>query len=623
MNEIPPQRKQIRFSILYFIIALIGVWLFQILIYQPLLIREEEVPYSTFRDELAQGYIKEVTIDQSRIFFTIYATSDTAAPKNLPKDIAGKSYNAVVVKDDQLVPDLLKAGVTFRAQPPSSGFLSTLLGWGIPLLLVGLVWYVFYRRMGRGGGNILSIGKSKAHLIAGEMTGIKFDDVGGMDEVEVELKEIIEFLKSPEPFTRLGARLPKGVLLVGPPGTGKTLLAQATAGEAGVPFFSLSGSDFVEMFVGVGAARVRDLFEQAKSKAPCLVFIDEIDAIGQSRATIGALQTNDEREQTLNQLLSEMDGFQPNQGVVIMGATNRPEVLDRALLRPGRFDRQIQVALPTEAGRLQILEIHVRAVPLEPHVDLQRLAQITPGFSGADLANIVNEAALLAVRRRSDFVGMADFDLAIERVVAGLQRKLPLKEEVRRRVAYHEGGHALVAQVLPHTHPVHKVSIIPTAKGALGYTMQMPEEDEYLIGSGELQEQLAVMMGGRAAELLVFHEASTGAANDFERVTDIARRMVTEFGMTESLGPVRYVTNAGMGYLGAIPMLRQELSQETETLIDREIRRLVEEAQQTALDLLKQHEAALHEIARVLQEREVISGDEIKHIAEGTPQPEA
>jgi cell division protease FtsH len=622
MNEKPPHRKQIRFSILYFIIALIGIWLFQTLVYQPLLISEEEVSYNTFRAELAQGYIKEVTIGSSRIYFTIYATSDTAAPKNLPKDIAGKSYNAVAVKDDQLVPDLLKAGVTFRAQPPPSGLLSTLLSWGIPLALIALIWYVLFRRMGQGGGNILSIGKTKAHSIAGEMTGIRFDDVGGMDEVEVELKEIIEFLKSPEPFTRLGAKLPKGVLLVGPPGTGKTLLAQATAGEASVPFFSLTGSDFVEMFVGVGAARVRDLFEQAKAKAPCLVFIDEIDAIGQSRASVGALQTNDEREQTLNQLLSEMDGFQPNQGVVIMGATNRPEVLDRALLRPGRFDRQIQVALPTEAGRLEILQIHVRAVPLEPHVDLQRLAQITPGFSGADLANIVNEAALLAVRRHGDFVNMADFDLAIERVVAGLQRKLPLKEEVRRRVAYHEGGHALVAQMLPHTQPVHRVSIIPTSKGALGYTMQMPEEEEYLVGSGELHEQLAVMMGGRASELLVFDEASTGAANDFERVTDIARRMVTEFGMTESLGPVRYVTNAGMGYLGAMPMLRQELSPETETLIDREIRRLVEEAQQTALDLLKQHEAALHEIARILQEREVISGDEIKQIAEGTPQPE-
>jgi cell division protease FtsH len=622
MDKEPPQHKQIRFSVVYFIVALIVIWLFQSLIYQPLLIREEELPYSTFRDDLAKGYIKEVTIDQDRIFFTIYATSDTAAPKDLPKDIAGQSYNSVVVTDDQLVPDLIKAGVTFRAQPPSNGLLTTLLGWAFPLALFGGVWYLINRRMGRVGGNILSIGKSKAHLIAGEITQVKFDDVGGMDEVEVELKEIIEFLKDPDPFTRMGARLPKGVLLVGPPGTGKTLLAQATAGEARVPFFSLSGSDFVEMFVGVGAARVRDLFEQAKSKAPCLVFIDEIDAIGQSRATVGALQTNDEREQTLNQLLSEMDGFQPNQGVVIMGATNRPEVLDRALLRPGRFDRQIQVTLPTEAGRLQILKIHTRAVPLEPHVDLLGLAQITPGFSGADLANIVNEAALLAVRRRSDFVSMADFDLAIERVIAGLQRKLPLKEEVKRRVAYHEGGHALVAQVLPHTHPVHKVSIIPTAKGALGYTMQMSEEDEYLVGTKELQEQMAVMMGGRAAELLIFQEASTGAANDFERVTDMARRMVTEFGMTEALGPVRYVTDAGTGYLGSMPMLRQELSQETETLIDREIRRLVEEAQQTALDLLREHEAALREIARILQEHEIISGDEIKHIAENASQPE-
>jgi cell division protease FtsH len=344
----------------------------------------------------------------------------------------------------------------------------------------------------------MSIGKSKAKEITGEMTRVRFDDVGGMQEVEVELKEIIEFLKTPEHFTRLGAKLPKGVLLVGPPGTGKTLLARATAGEAGVPFFSLSGSGFVEMFVGVGAARVRDLFEQAKMRAPCLVFIDEIDAIGQSRSTVGAFQVNDEREQTLNQLLSEMDGFEPNLGVVIMAATNRPEVLDPALLRPGRFDRQIQVSLPTGAGRRQILQIHTLAVPLGPDVDLGRLAQITPGFSGADLANIVNEAALLAARRQSDFVTMADFDLAIERIVAGLERPLPLRDEVRRRVAYHEGGHALVSELLPHTQPVHKVSIIPTAKGALGYTMQMPEEDQYLIGEVELKEQMAVMMAGRA-----------------------------------------------------------------------------------------------------------------------------
>jgi len=405
-------------------------------------------------------------------------------------------------------------------------------------------------------------------------------------------------------------------LLVGPPGTGKTLLARATAGEAGVPFFSISGSDFVEMFVGVGAARVRDLFEQAKRRAPVIVFIDEVDAIGQSRATVGAIGVNDEREQTLNQLLSEMDGFEANQGVVIMAATNRPEVLDKALLRPGRFDRQIQVGLPTEEGRRQILAIHTRKVTLGPDADLDRLAKITPGFSGADLANIVNEAALLAVRRESDAVSMEDFDLAIERVVAGLQRKMPLKDEVKRKVAYHEGGHALVAQLLPHTDPVHKVSIIPTAKGALGYTMQMPEEDQYLLGQEELEERLAVMLGGRSAELLVFGEPSTGAANDLERATDLARRMVTEFGMTEALGPVRYAPDAGFGYLQARTGVRQEVSPETASLIDSETRRLVENGQVQALDLLRTHEAALHEIARILQEKEVISGEEIHHIAE-------
>jgi cell division protease FtsH len=375
------------------------------------------------------------------------------------------------------------------------------------------------------------------------------------------------------------------------------------------------------MFVGVGAARVRDLFEQAKQRAPCLVFIDEIDAIGQSRSTVGAWQVNDEREQTLNQLLAEMDGFQPNQGVVIMAATNRPEILDPALLRPGRFDRQIQVPPPTEAGRRQILQIHSMPVPLGPDVSLDRLAQITPGFSGADLANIVTEAALLAARRRSDFVTMSDFDLAIERIVAGLERKLPLRDDIKRRVAYHEGGHALVAELLPHTQPVHKVSIIPTAKGALGYTMQMPEEDQYLISEEELKEQMAVMMGGRASELLVLNEASTGAANDFERVTEMARRMVTEFGMSEALGPVRYVTDAGMGYLAARSTLRPELSEETEMLIDKEIRRLVEEAQQTATGLLKQHEAALHQIASILQRREVISGDQVKDIVAKEKEP--
>jgi cell division protease FtsH len=359
------------------------------------------------------------------------------------------------------------------------------------------------------------------------------------------------------------------------------------------------------------------MFDQAKAKAPCIIFIDEIDAIGRSRQSAGAIRTNDEREQTLNQLLSEMDGFEINQGVLIMAGTNRPEILDRALLRPGRFDREIHVPLPTEVGRREILEIHAREVPLEDSADLGRLAQITSGFSGADLANIVNEAALLAVRRDSDSVAMTDFDQAIERIVTGLKRRMPLRDDVKRRVAFHEGGHALVASLLPDTDPVHKVSIIPTARGALGYTLQMPEEDQYLIGAQALRERMAVMLGGRAAELLMCDEPSTGAANDLERATDLARRMVTEFGMTEALGPVRYAAETGSLYLGTSVGLRQTLSPETVAAIDGEIRRLVEEAQDLALSLLGTHKAALVEIAEVLQAHEVISGEEIERIARG------
>jgi cell division protease FtsH len=439
-----------------------------------------------------------------------------------------------------------------------------------------------------------------------------------MDEVEVELKEVIDFLRTPEAFTRLGAKLPKGVLLVGPPGTGKTLLAKATAGEAGVPFFSISGSEFVEMFVGVGASRVRDMFEQAKAKAPCIVFIDEIDAVGKSRASGMQIQTNDEREQTLNQLLSEMDGFEPNQGVVIMGATNRPEVLDKALLRAGRFDRQIEVPLPTELGRLQILGIHSRQVPLAADADLERLAKITPGFSGADLANIVNESALLATRRGADSVAKQDFELAIERLVAGLQRDTMLNEEVRRRVAYHEGGHALVSQLLPSTDQVHKVSIIPTSKGALGYTMELSSEDKFLMTEPELRDRLAVLLGGRAAELLIFDERSTGASNDLERATNLARRMVTEFGMSDSLGPIRYSAPAGTGYLGPQMGVRQ-ISPETEKLIDQEILGIVKGAEKQALGLLKVYSGALNEIAHVLIEREVIDGEEVTRIIAAHP----
>lgn len=631
------QRKQVGFSVGYFLLALLGIWLIQIFFIQPFLINRLEVPYSQFRQDLADGKVETVNFSGDRIIYTCCSETEAAAeevtPEATPTEEPGglfswfggaapvepeavpEVYNVVAVEDPELTADLLAAGVTFSAEAPSNNILVTLLAWILPFLPLLLIWYFLFRRMRNAGGNVLSVGKSKAREISGEITGITFDDVGGAEEAEVELKEIIDFLTNPDRFTAIGAKLPKGVLMVGPPGTGKTLLAKATAGEAGVPFFLISGSDFVEMFVGVGASRVRDLFQQAKAKAPCIVFIDEIDAIGQSRSTVGAIQTNDEREQTLNALLAEMDGFEPNNGVVIMAATNRPEVLDKALLRPGRFDRQIEVTLPTEPGRLEILEIHTKRVKLGPDVDLARLARITPGFSGADLANIVNEAALLAVRFESPTVTMLHFDLAIERVVAGLQRSTPLRAEVRRKVAYHEGGHALTAYLLPTPDQVHKVSIIPTSKGALGYTMQMPEEDQYLLGEQALRERMVVLLGGRAAELIIYDELSTGAANDLEKVTQLARRMITEFGMSEALGPVRYVTDAGMGYLGARPRLREELSPETATLIDQEVRQMVEQAESQALDLLRTNIDALHEIARVLQEKEVISGEQINQIA--------
>ena len=608
------RKKQTRFSLIYMLIAILGLWAFQAFIFQPLITQQERVSYDRFRQDLAAGKIDEVTLGEDLIVYQEKKASEDGKEGDDGGKSTPKIHNVVPVDDPTLIQDLLAAGVTFSAKPVPHGLTTTLLSWLIPLLPLLLIWYFVFRWLGQSRSNMLSFGKSKAHEISGELTGITFADVGGVDEVEAELKEIIYFLKRPEHFTKMGAKLPKGVLLVGPPGTGKTLLARATAGEAGVPFFPISGSDFVEMFVGVGASRVRDLFEQAKAVAPGIIFIDEIDAIGQARSSVGVIQTNDEREQTLNQLLSEMDGFDANQGIVIMAATNRPEVLDKALLRAGRFDRQVQVPLPTENGRRQILAIHTREVPLADDTDLERLAQITSGFSGADLANIINEAALMAVRSGHEQVSMSDFDLAIERVVAGLQRREPLREEIRKRVAYHEGGHALVAQLLPHTETVHKVSIIPTSKGALGYTMQMPEEDQYLVSEQELKEKLDVMLGGRAAELLIFEEASTGASNDLERATELAQRMVTEFGMTEALGPVRYLNPAGYGYLGMPTGLRQEVSPETATMIDQEVRKLVEGAQDAALELLRAQVATLHQIARILQEREVISGDEIRRL---------
>ncbi len=606
-----PKRQRMQFSAWYMVGALFMVWLFNDLVFRPMLLSETEVPYSTFLQNLTSGDVKGVTVTTDRVIYEV--RSDGGKPH---------VRNAVRVEDGELVSRLLGARVPFEAQNQTRSLLEVLLGWVLPFLPLLFIWYIFYRRMGEGGGmSFMSVGKSKAQEIHGEITGITFSDVGGVGEAEVELREIIEFLKDPSHFGRLGAKLPKGILLVGPPGTGKTLLAKATAGEAGVPFFYLTGSSFVEMFVGVGASRVRDLFEQAKKKAPCIVFIDEIDAIGQARSTVAAFGGNSERENTLNQLLAEMDGFAPNTGVVIMAATNRPEILDPALLRPGRFDRQVQVVLPTETGRLEILKIHTKDMPLGEDVHLERLAKVTPGFSGADLANIANEASLLAVRRNAERVSMGDFDLAIERVVAGLQRKTPLQEDVRRKVAYHEGGHALTACYLPHTDSVHKVSIIPTAKGALGYTLQMPEEDKFLLGEEELRSRMAVMLGGRAAELLVFGEATTGASNDLERVTELARRMVTEFGMSPRLGPVRYAAAAG-AYLGGGVASRTDLSPETVEIIDGEIRALVTSAQDRALEVLREHRSVLDAVAEELISREAITGDRIREIAaaaEGNP----
>ena len=596
-------------------------WLFSEYVYKPYTESKTEVPYSEFLADLNEAKIETVDITDSRI---IYALKESVSPDKRPvvggvvlslkrQKSQDSIKSAVRLTDPFLIERLASADIKFGGVAQRDSIIDLFMGIFLPMLPLIIIWYFIFKNMHGGGfgGGIFSFGRSKAKELQGEMSGVHFSDIGGAGEAEVELREIIDFLKEPKRFDKFGAKLPRGVLLVGPPGTGKTLLAKACAGEADVPFFFITGSSFVEMFVGVGAARVRDLFEQAKKKAPCIIFVDEIDAIGQSR--MRNFNSNSEQEATLNQLLAEMDGFEPNNGVVIMGATNRPEILDQALLRPGRFDRQIQVVLPTEEGREEILKIHTKKLPLDSAVNLKSIAKVTPGFSGADLANIANEASLLAARRKADRVSMNDFDLAIERVVAGLQRKTPLTPEVRKKVAYHETGHALVACYIPGSDPVHKVSIIPTTKGALGYTLNMPNEDKYLITEGELRTRMAVMLGGRAAELLVFNEASTGASNDLERATETARRMVTEFGMSEKLGPVRYASPS-MVYLAGSSEVRNDIGEGTADTIDTEIKRLVNEAQERAVNILKEHENVLHEVAGVLQDKEVINSDEIKEI---------
>ena len=604
-------RNQVRFIIGYILASLMVLWVFQEFVVTSIKQQAVELKYSDFKNKVSSGQVMSATLGQLEI---------TGQMKNLDQKSPQKTIPFLTVfqpsGDPTLIQDLQKGGVSFSFQRPPSPIGALILSWVLPLGLIWLFWHFTANRMkGAGGvGGIFGITKSKAIAIKPEEVGVTYRDVGGADEAIAELQEITQFLKEPENFTVLGGRIPKGVLLVGPPGTGKTLLAKATAGEAAVPFFETSGSEFVEMFVGVGAARVRDLFEHARQVAPAIVFIDEIDAIGQSRGGAFRIGGNDEREQTLNQLLAEIDGFQTSatKPVIIMAATNRPEVLDPALLRAGRFDRQVTVGNPDLVGRQQIIKIHSRNIKLAADFDIEKAARITPGFSGADLANALNEAALLASRNKASEVSVKDFEAAIERVVAGLeQRNRVMNERDRKTVAYHESGHALVAELVPHGDPVSRISIIPRSRGALGHTMQMPTEDRYLFTFDELQDRIAVMLGGRAAEKLKFDIVSTGASDDIMRATDLARRMVTEFGMSDKLGCVRYAGQQ-LKYIGSPVFEDSSISPLTREIIDQEVIRIITEQYVRAQALLKEHSAALENLAQQLLSKETVDGDVVK-----------
>jgi cell division protease FtsH len=576
----------------------------------------EVVPYSEFEQLLAQGKIAEVTVSDQRI------TGKLKTPEN------GKSIAVANLVPPEIAERLDKYKVKYTRVQENT-FLRDLASWVVPALVFFGIWFLLVRRMsnqaGGGLGGFMAIGKSRAKIYVENKTGVTFQDVAGVEEAKSELQEVVEFLKDPKKYGRLGARVPKGVLLVGPPGTGKTLLARAVAGEAGVAFFSISGAEFVEMFVGVGAARVRDLFEQARQKAPAIIFIDELDALGRARGA-GGIGGHDEREQTLNQLLVELDGFDPSTGLVLLAATNRPEILDPALLRAGRFDRVVLVDRPDKKGRLQILEVHARKVKLAPDAGLEKIAAMTPGFSGADLANLVNEAALLATRRGADAVSAADFSEAIERMIAGLEkRNRVLNEQERRVVAHHELGHALVAMALPGTDPVHKISIIPRGVAALGYTLQRPTEDRFLMTREELENKMAVLLGGRAAEEVIFEHLSTGAANDLAKVTEIARSMVMRYGMVKALGHVTYAEEPGL-YLSSQGFQKQrEFSEETAREIDVAVRQIVDGTYQKALAILRRERAALERWALKLLEKETLGESELEElrraVAPAQPQP--
>jgi len=599
----PPDRKRpalppkAHFTLWYFLIAFI------LLIYLQqyfLSAKIETIPYSRFKQELTAGNVDKLTIGPETITGTLKAKDKKP----------GQEFITIRVDDPGLVKDLDQYKIAYSGRYESK-WLSSILSWIIPVAIFFLIWRFAMSKMGPGAG-VMSFGKSKAKMFAENETAVTFEDVAGIDEAKAELQEVVEFLKNPDKFQRLGGKIPKGVLLVGPPGTGKTLLAKAVAGEAKVPFFSISGSEFVEMFVGVGASRVRDLFSQATAQAPCIIFVDELDALGKARG-INIFGSNDEREQTLNQLLVEMDGFQSNQGVIIMAATNRPEILDPALLRPGRFDRQVLIDRPDINGREAILKIHAKDVLLGPDVDLRKVAALTPGFVGADLANLVNEAALLAARKNKATVETSDLDEAIDRIVGGLEKKNrvmnPREKEI---VAFHESGHAIVAETVKYADPVHKISIISRGIAALGYTQQRPTEDRYLMTRAELLDRLAVLLGGRVAEELVFGEVSTGAQNDLQRATDIARSMVTEYGMSDRLGLVTYERPRQPLFAPDNFGQNKTYSETKAAEIDEEISRVIDEAHKRVQIILTDRRKVLDDLARLLSEKEIVQGEELR-----------
>ena len=599
----PPRPRS---AIWYFVGVFLLLALVQAYLFSP---TGPTIPYSEFKAQLSSDNVAEVSIGETSI----------RARLKVPRSGDAKASTTVTttrVEDPKLVEELEARKVKFAGEL-SNRWLPELLGWILPLVLIVALFSFFFRRMGGSEGGVMSFARSKGKIYAESDVKVSFGDVAGVDEAENELREIVEFLRTPKKYTNLGGRIPKGVLLVGPPGTGKTLLARAVAGEAKVPFFSLSGSEFVEMFVGVGAARVRDLFSQAEAKAPCIVFIDELDALGKTRVQ-SALGSHEEREQTLNQLLAEMDGFDARKGVIIMAATNRPEVLDPALLRPGRFDRQILVDKPDVRGREQILRIHARGVKTAPEVDLTVVAARTAGFAGADLANLVNEAALLAARRDAPHVEIRDFDEAIDRLIAGLEKRRVMSPREREVIAYHESGHALLATLLPGLDPVHKISIVQRGFGALGYTMQLPLEDRYLATRTELFHQLAVLLAGRTAEEVALGEVSTGAQNDLQRATDLARAMVAQYGMTDAMGLVSYDAPRGNRFIEAgIGPEHGAYAEETALRIDAEVRVIIDAAHDRAREILVAQRDALERVTRRLLEKEIVEGAELRTILAG------